>query len=119
MSQDSPKLTIQVPDGPLSVEATYQMLLHDLRNGLPAAVVPRSGLIVLRIRVGIVEGDLRPDQVRIEVGGPAGAREATFDERGNPSYWPKGLFEEEQQMYFRLRRALAAKDEPAGASSPS
>lgn len=106
MSKKPGTLTIHLPDGPISTEAAYQLMLDELRAGVDLTTVRADELLLMRIRVGIVEGDLKPEQVKLLFGG---CRPGAIDERGNFLGWPKGLHEEVQQMYFRLRRALAEK----------
>ncbi|MBK9648009.1 MAG: AAA family ATPase [Deltaproteobacteria bacterium] len=73
-----------------------------------------SDAMILRARVLVAEGKLRPDQVRVyfveesEQGGEL--REIKLNDRGTPDWWPKGVFAETQEEFLRLRRALAQRD---------
>lgn len=87
-------------------------------DGPSVLVETHSDPLVMRIRVAIAEGRLKPEQVKLYFVGPRrdpkegnGLTEIRLDEDGIPDWWPEGIFAEPQLEFRRLRQAIQRRHE--------
>ena len=81
-------------------------------------VVTHSDVFVLRVRRRVAEGTLSPADVALVWVEPDGTEKPIpLNDRGTPTWWPKGVGYEANEEFHAIRRALADRDVKAASAA--
>jgi hypothetical protein len=89
-------------------------------KNLRLLVETHSDALVLRVRREIAATRMTPDDVQLyfveenrDPGRGSIVKAIQLDDRGTPSWWPRGVFAESQAEFHEIRRELAKRDRSA------
>lgn len=117
---DSSMLVVEQPElhlHPAAHGAIADLYISSAVNGAVCIVETHSEQFISRVRRRIAEGVIPPESVQLisvdhvddDEAGAEPFRLITFDERGQPSCWPYGVFEESLEDFRRLREAARSR----------
>jgi predicted ATPase len=100
---------------PVAHTGIAELLIEAVNPKYSLLIETHSDTLLLRIRRAIAEQrishtDVRFYYVEIQKDGREVSTEIELNDRGTPSWWPKGIFSEVQEEYQALRRALSKRE---------
>lgn len=109
----SEKIEIEDEDNFENLKQLINKKLKSLKT-LPECISFIGDTLLLRIRRAIAEqridhNDVRFYYVNRNKDGSSTSKAIELNDRGTPSWWPRGIFAEDQEEYQAIRRALSQR----------
>lgn len=94
-----------------TLEDEYQLLLKRIQNGESFEWRTENELLFLRVRIGIIEGDIKPEQLIIRCEKLFEEDfETKLDKDGNIPNWPKDKLNMGMKLSQRYLRSLVKRN---------
>jgi len=99
---------------PFAHTGIAELLIEAIDREHSVLVETHSDTLLLRIRRAIAEQRIPHELVRFyyverNQDGSSTSKLIELNDRGTPSWWPRGIFSEDQQEYQAIRRALSQR----------